>query len=181
MRINDIQSNSVSETKRIYSRLFYVYLRQDDPKKSTMKKIERYGFVRKIDLKSAMRTVVLSPYSSSYLTKGDLELIGKFGLTVIDGSWNRIDGLKELNFRRGRKLPPLVAANPVNFGKVGKLSSVEAMAAALYITGFQEEAKEILSKFHWGETFITTNSNLLSEYEECKDSDCIEEVQRAYF
>lgn len=181
MIFKDSKTSNYKRIGGIYDKLFYVYLRQDDPKKSTMKKLERYGFVRRIELKSAARSVVLTPFSKEYITKNDRESIEKFGLTVIDGSWNRIDTIENINLRRLKKLPLLVPVNPVNFGKPGKLSSIEAMAAALYIVGYVEESKEILSKFNWGGTFITTNANLLNDYAQCKDSEEIESVQESYF
>ncbi|MDX1798732.1 MAG: DUF367 domain-containing protein [Candidatus Lokiarchaeia archaeon] len=50
-----------------------------------------------------------------------------------------------------------MAANPTNYGKWEKLSSAEALAAALYITKFFDLANVILSKFSWGKTFKELN------------------------
>ena len=38
-----------------------------------------------------------------------------------------------------------------------KLTCLEATAAALYITGFDEQAEEMLSKFSWGHSFWEMN------------------------
>ena len=46
-----------------------------------------------------------------------------------------------------RMLPLLLAANPVNWGKPGRLTTAEAMAAVLYLLGRQEQAEQILGLF----------------------------------
>jgi pre-rRNA-processing protein TSR3 len=76
-----------------------------------------------------------------------------------------------------RCLPILIAGNPVNYGKLTKLTTAEAIAAALYIAGFKKEAQELLSIFTWGHTFFELNSMLLDNYSSAKDSGEIVEMQ----
>jgi len=80
-----------------------------------------------------------------------------------------------------RCLPVLVAGNPVNFGIPTKLSTVEALAAALYISAFKEEATELLSMFKWGNTFLELNRERLERYATAKDSTEIVEMQNEFF
>ena len=53
-----------------------------------------------------------------------------------------------------RKLPPLLAGNPVNYSKMNKLTTVEALSAAAFILGNEEMCSNLLAKFNWGHTFL---------------------------
>ncbi|MFX0059825.1 MAG: DUF367 family protein [Candidatus Hodarchaeota archaeon] len=140
-------------------KLYCIHYNECEPRKCTalkLKKLMLLNIIKEIkgNLKKA---ILLNPFSQEELTIKDREIIIKYGLIVIDCSWNKIFKLKNLNFKTNRILPPLIAANPVNYGKWEKLSSVEALAAALYITNFNEYADFILSKFSWGIQFKNLN------------------------
>ncbi len=74
-------------------------------------------------------------------------------------------------------MPILIAANPVNFGKLTKLTTAEAIAAALYIAGFKKQSEDLLSIFTWGHTFFELNYILLDNYVQAKDSGEIVDMQ----
>jgi len=69
--------------------------------------------------------------------------------------------------QRERILPNLLAANQVNYGKEFKLNCAEALAAAYYLCGFEDEAREILSHFKWGPAFFAVNEYRLERYKGC--------------
>ena len=73
-------------------------------------------------------------------------------------------------WRHHRALPYLVAANPTNYGRPLRLSSAEALAAALYILGEPEQAAAVLDAFRWGPHFLVLNREPLDEYAAAKDS-----------
>jgi pre-rRNA-processing protein TSR3 len=91
-----------------------------------------------------------------------------------------LDTGKVHSWRIRRALPFLVAANPVNFGKPCVLSSVEALAAALYIIGEKERAAELLSKVSWGIRFLEVNREPLDLYTSAKDSTEIIKIQELF-
>ena len=74
----------------------------------------------------------------------------------------------------------MVAANPVNYGKPFKLTCVEAIAATLILTGFEEEAEIILGNFKWGHVFFEINAEIFEKYRTCKNSEEILAVQKEY-
>ena len=77
-------------------------------------------------------------------------------------------------------MPYLIAANPVNYGIPTKLSTVEALSAALYIVGFEEEALMLLSKFSWGPEFVRLNETLLEAYAKASNSSDVVKLQKSF-
>jgi pre-rRNA-processing protein TSR3 len=102
-------------------------------------------------------SVILNPFAQKTISIADKQLIARYGLIVIDCSWKKLIKFSNMEYGNFRKLPSLIAANPVNYGKWEKLSSVEALAASLYITEFNDLADLILSKFSWGLQFKELN------------------------
>ena len=140
-------------------KLYCLHFNECDPKKCTALRLQKFNFlkiVKKID-GSLKKAIILNPFSNYELSVRDKGSIMNYGLIVIDCSWKKILNLKTIPMLGSRKLPPLIAANPINYGKWEKLSSVEALAAALYFTEFREYADLILSKFKWGLHFKKIN------------------------
>ena len=73
-----------------------------------------------------------------------------------------------------------MAANPVNYGKPCILSTNEAVAATLYITGFKDEARYIMDGFKWGHIFIELNFDLLEGYSSVDTSAEVVKIQNDY-
>ena len=85
-----------------------------------------------------------------------------------------------MSFKWAFLVPFLIAANPVNYGRPLKLSCAEAIAATLYISGYKEEARLVMGKFKWGESFIKINYELLEGYSACANSAEVVQVQNDY-
>lgn len=137
-------------------------LKQDDPRKCTAAKLVKFGLA--IDVhKTSTKTLVLDPFAEKTLLSKDKKLISS--ITGIDCSWNLADKtfVKKFTGIR-RKLPPLFAGNPVNYSKLNKLTTVEAISAALYVLGYSDLSLKILDKFKWGHTFYELNKELLDAY-----------------
>jgi len=101
------------------------------------------------------------------------------GLVAIDCSWIHAEEVFKLSMRgASRCLPYLVAANPVNYGIPTKLSTVEALAAALYIVSLKDKARGLLSTFKWGLHFIELNQKRLEAYAQAKNSLEVVELQK---
>jgi pre-rRNA-processing protein TSR3 len=156
---------------------------QDDPKKCTTLKLKRFGMARVVRRVRLLPrgAVILNPFSERALSPADRETIKHWGLAAIDCSWIYANEVFELKIDgESRALPYIIAANPVNYGKPTKLSTVEALAAALYIGGFKEKAEQMLSKFKWGLEFIRLNQKFLDAYALAKDSKEIVEMQKKF-
>ncbi len=161
-------------------RIYILHYGECDPKKCTGKKMKRMGFGTIVrDFKQVPRGVVLNPFSKIALSKADREVAVKRGLIVVDASWAK---LKYGKFPMGtqRSLPFLIAANPINFGKPAKLSSLEATVAALYIMDFKALALKLASIFKWGIVFVNMNKDYLEAYSQAENSSEVIELQRRF-
>lgn len=164
-------------------RLTIYHANQCDPKRCTGLKLKRHGFARIVKQARFLprRAVVLNPFSEIAFSPADRQRIEDFGLAALDCSWEHAEKVLLKRVKgTSRCLPILLAGNPVNFSKATKLSTVEALAGALYITGFKEEAMKLLSIFVWGHTFLELNQALLENYASAKDSTEIIEMQRSF-
>jgi pre-rRNA-processing protein TSR3 len=144
-------------------KLFGLHLNQDDPKKNTILRLEKFNLVQiRRKLKQLPpNAIILDPFAEKTLSISDREIVRKMGLIVIDCSWEQTESIFFKAFRTGRRLPHLIAANPVNYGRWDRLSSAEAMAAALYILEFKKKAMELMEKFSWGAEFWNVNQQNL--------------------
>ena len=151
---------------------------QDDPKKCTAAKLIKFGLAKKIT-KSQSKTVLLHPYSEKTLFNHEKSLFNS--ITGIDCSWTLAEQVFQKDFAGiSRKLPPLLAGNPVNYSKINKLTTVEAIAGAAFILGDEMLSQHLLEKFNWGHTFLELNQNLLQDYKKAESEGEVIEIIRGY-
>lgn len=158
--------------------LLIYHANQCNPKKCSGKRLARFDLAVLINRIEQLRTfLVLSPFSQKALSPEDR---GAKGLAALDCSWAHAEEVFMRFKLTERALPFLVAANPVNYGKPFKLSTVEALAAGLIILGEREQAELILSKFNWGYVFLKLNEEPLQEYASARNSAEVVKIQEAY-
>ena len=168
--------NSISEIK-----ISILMHKQDDPTKCTAEKLIKFKMAKQVK-KIPFGHIILDPFSKVILTNQGKQNI--LGICAIDCSWklamNTIKISKRSN-TKNRKLPALLAGNPINYAKLGILSTSEAIAGALYILGYKEHAYEIMNKFKWGHTFIELNHDILEDYSKANEPEKIIEIEKEYF
>jgi len=180
------RSNQQLVEKRARSllpRIMVYEYRQDDPKKCTSARMRKFKLVQNLhSLKQIPpKAIVLNPTSPKTLSHEDRKLVETNGLVGLDCSWNLSDEIFDRNIPgENRRLPVLLAGNPTNYGIAARLSTAEALAAALVITGYTEHATEILSLFKWGKTFLSLNKEPIEKYASAEPSK-ISLIEDEYF
>jgi pre-rRNA-processing protein TSR3 len=151
---------------------------QDDPSKCTAAKLVKFGIATRIKHLTG-KDMILNPFAKEFVLKNDRDLTGS--ITAIDCSWELAQGMFLKRFAGlSRKLPPLLAGNPVNYSKVGKLTTAEAIAGALYIMDYKELADSVIGKFKWGHTFFDLNQYLLQDYLNAKTTEDVVKIAQEY-
>ncbi len=161
--------------------VFALEMGQDDPMKCTARKMINMDLARGVSRKfhAPDKMIVLNPYAHRVLSPPDR---GAKSVLAVDCSWNQA---QEVFFRRlggkHRRLPALLAANPTNYSRVSVLSSLEAVAATMYILGEVEEAAKYLGIYKWGPTFLTLNEEPLEAYRKSRTEGKVLKAEREYF
>lgn len=160
------------------------HVSQDDPKKNTARKLARFGLATLVDRVERVPrgAVLLDPFAPRALSRQDAASAETRGLVALDCSWRHAEHVfpKVREKTEARALPFLLAANPVNYGKAFQLSTVEALAAACHIMGDAEQARTMMAKFGWGETFLALNANPLMDYAAAQTSAEVVAAMDAY-
>jgi pre-rRNA-processing protein TSR3 len=161
--------------------VFALEMGQDDPTKCTARKMIHMDLARGVSRKfhASDKVIVLNPYATRVLSPPDR---GSKAVLAVDCSWNQA---QEVFFRKlggkHRQLPILLAANPTNYAKASMLSSLEAVAATMYILGEVEEATQYLGIYKWGTTFLTLNAEPLEEYRKARTEGAVLRAEKEYF
>src|SRR4249919_2201513 len=170
----------MSRSNAISLELVILMYRQDDPNKCTASRLVKFKMAKEIR-RVPITFLVLNPFAEKVVTPSDMK---KFrGICAIDCSWKLATQVINTSkkFFNNRKLPALLAGNPTNYAKLGMLSTVEAISAALYILNYKEMSREILNKFKWGHTFLDLNSEILEDYSHALGQDEIITIEKDYF
>jgi pre-rRNA-processing protein TSR3 len=174
--------DAISEHRDI--KLFVYHTDQCNPKRCTGRKLARLEHVSLLKnfRQIPHNCIILNPTAQKAISREDAKYAKRNGIAVVDCSWEKAEELlfKLRSRGKSRALPYLVAANPTNFGKPFKLSTVEAFAAALFIVGNEYQAQRILGKFKWGPHFLKMNRQPLDEYFQAASSLEVVEAQKEF-
>ena len=147
---------------------------QNDARRDSGSKLVRQGLARRLDARAAFRGIVLAADAAQVLSPADAPLIQTRGLAGVNCSWRGLDAVPFAALGRPelrRRLPFLVAANEVNYGKPLYLNTAEALAAALRIAGLTRDAELLLAPFASGGAFFALNADAFEAYAAAVDGD----------
>lgn len=155
------------------------YVGDDDPEKCTARRLARFDLAMLHDADRATpHGLVLDPHAERALSPADRSLGDR--LISLDCSWASAEPERFALRGPHRALPFLVAANPINYGRPFRLTTVEALAAALVVLGQRDHAETLLEPFRWGSTFLELNEEPLRRYAICADSSEVVAIQEDY-
>lgn len=163
--------------------LFIYHTGECDPRKCTglkLVKLDKAKIIKR-EREIPRDSLFLTPFAEKALSPKDLEKAKNHGITAFDCSWGKIREIGRQGTKLNkRSLPYLVAANPINYGKPTKLSTVESLSAALYILGEKDHAIKLLKGFKWGSSFLDLNKKPLEVYSNAEDSSEVVDLQSQF-
>ena len=155
-----------------------VHVGDDDPDKCTARRLGKFDLAALSGpSRPPQEGLVLDP-TSEYALAPDLPTPER--VVAVDCSWTSLEDHGVPVGLTRRALPYLLAGNPINFGRPFALTTVEALAAAVYILGAQQQATELLEPFSWGHTFLELNAEPLQRYAAAADAPAVIAIQQEY-
>jgi pre-rRNA-processing protein TSR3 len=167
-------------------RVFVFNAEHCNPKRCSARRLARFGMVEAVDRLGQLpkKAILLDPFAKKALSHEDTEQAISRGVCILDCSWEQAEGTfkkaKKIGRLKSRSLPYLLAANPINYGKPWRLSSLEAAAAALTILGDKAHGRRLAEVTNWGRTFMQLNAEPLEEYSSAETSGEVVRIQQAY-
>ena len=160
--------------------VYVVDLDGGDPKKCPGKRMEKFGLGKSVSVRGVPPgAIVLSANGNQILSPADAKKARR-GVAVLDMTWTNIDQEPHMRGVLLRRLPYLLASNPVNWGKPWQLNSAEAVLASLLIMGFDEQADLFMPRFNWAPEFVNLNRSLLEAYRAADGPEEVERIQNDY-
>jgi pre-rRNA-processing protein TSR3 len=157
-----------------------------NPKRCTARRLARMALATEVPRMGLLPrgAILLDPFAPKALAREDLDVAQRRGIVVLDCSWQRADesfaAARRVGHLAPRALPLLLAANPVNYGRPQRLSSLEAAMAALFILGEPDHARRLASAHSWGPTFLALNAEPLEDYASAATSAEVVAIQQVY-
>ena len=167
-------------------RVFVFNAEHCNPKRCSARRLARFGMVEQVDRLGQLpkKAILLDPFAKKALSREDTEQAESRGICFLDCSWEQAERIfkkaKKIGRLTSRSLPYLLAANPINYGKPWRLSSLEATAAALTILGDTAHGRRVSDVTNWGRTFMQLNAAPLAEYAAAETSGEVVQIQQAY-
>ena len=164
--------------------LHIYHANDDEPKKCSAKKLYRFKHadLQTIITKLPKNCILLNPLAHQSISQEDLPIAQQHGILAVDCSWKHVDNAFTTldKYNHSRSLPYLLAANPINYGKPWKLSTIEAFTAALYILGATKQATQLTQLYKWAPQFIILNKQPLEDYRKAQNSTQIIKAMSQY-
>jgi len=132
------------------------------------------------------RGILLNPHAGQLQGPEDNRLLNQGGsIVALDCSWKAIesalDKVSRHSMLEGRTLPVLLAANPVSWGKPGRLTTAEALCASVIISGRWEQGRRIIAPFPFGGEFLSLNASPLEAYCNARSNADLADMQWEFF
>jgi pre-rRNA-processing protein TSR3 len=167
-------------------RVFVFNAEHCNPKRCSARRMARFGMVEAVDRLGQLpkKAILLDPFAKKALSREDEEQATNRGVCILDCSWEQAEGTfkkaKKIGRLTSRSLPYLLAANPINYGRPWRLSSLEAAAASLTILGDKAHGRRVADLTNWGRTFMQLNAEPLEEYSAAETSREVVRIQQDY-